>query len=168
MTIEIMLYEDKFRGDLKLMLGDYLHLVAKEVKHEPWKFEINVLEAVDFTFKNLSDFVPPNGKIFIAKKSSECVGTASLKKIRPKIAEIKRMYVKPEFQGVGIGNLLLEKALEEAKTLNFEEVFLDTPPPFKASHQLYKKHGFQGFQEYPEVAIPDELKVDWVYMKKVL
>ena len=123
MTIEIMTYEDKFRGDLKLMLGDYLHLVAKEVKHEPWKFEINVLEAVDFTFKNLSDFVPPNGKIFIAKKSSECVGTASLKKIRPKIAEIKRMYVKPEFQGNGIGNFLLEKALEEAESLNVQEVF---------------------------------------------
>ena len=38
-------------------------------------------------------------------------------------AEIKRMYVKPEFQGNGIGNFLLEKVLEEADSLNVEEVF---------------------------------------------
>ena len=83
-------------------------------------------------------------------------------------AEIKRMYVKPEFQGNGIGNFLFEKALEEAESLNVQEVFLDSPPPFKTSHQVYKKHGFKVFHEYSEVAIPVELKVDWVYLKKIL
>ena len=57
-------------------------------------------------------------------------------------AEIKRMYVKPEFQGNGIGNFLLEKALEEADSLNVQEVFLDGPPPFKTSHQVYKTARF--------------------------
>jgi len=46
------------------------------------------------------------------------------------------MYVKPEYQGNGIGNLLLENALEEAKRLNAKEILLDSPPPFKPSHQL--------------------------------
>ena len=54
--------------DLKSMLRDYLHLVAEEVKHDPWRFEVNIAEALDFTFQNLSDFTPPKGKIFIALK----------------------------------------------------------------------------------------------------
>ena len=78
------------------------------------------------------------------------------------------MYVKPEYQGNGIGNLLLENALEEAKRLNAKEILLDSPQPFKPSHQLYKKYGFKIFQEYPEVAITAELKVEWVYMRKIL
>ena len=61
-----------------------------------------------------------------------------------------------------------ENALEEAKRMNAKEILLDSPPPFKPSHQLYEKYGFKIFQEYPEVAIPAELKVEWVYMKKTL
>jgi hypothetical protein len=52
--------------------------------------------------------------------------------------------------------------------MNAKEILLDSPPPFKPSHQLYEKYGFKIFQEYPEVAIPAELKVEWVYMKKTL
>ncbi len=168
MKIDVITYKDELQQDLKSILGAYLNLVAKEVKHDPWRFEINIAEALDFTFKNLNDFTPPKGKIFIAQNSNQTVGTASIKKIRPDNAEIKRMYVKPEYQGNGIGNLLLENVIEEAKRMDAREIFLDSPPPFKPAHQLYEKYGFEIFQEYPEVAIPAELKVEWVYMKKIL
>ena len=168
MKIDVITYKDELQQDLKSMLGDYLNLVAIEVKHEPWRFEVNIAEALDFTFQNLSDFTPPKGKIFVAQKSKQTVGTVSIKKIRPNTAEIKRMYVKPEYQGNGIGNLLLENVIEEAKRMDAREIFLDSPPPFKPAHQLYEKYGFEIFQEYPEVAIPAELKIDWVYMKKIL
>ena len=168
MKINVITYKDELEQDLKSMLRDYLNLVAEEVKHDPWSFEVNIAEALDFTFQNLSDFAPPKGKIFIAQNSNQTVGTASIKKIRPNTAEIKRMYVNPEYQGNGIGNLLLENVIEEAKRMGAKEIFLDSPPPFKPAHQLYKKYGFEIFQEYPEVAIPSELKVEWVYMKKIL
>ena len=71
MKIDIITYKDELEQDLKSMLGDYLKLVAKEVKHDPWRFEINVPEAIDFTFKNLNDFTPPKGKILIAQKSKK-------------------------------------------------------------------------------------------------
>ena len=61
------------------MLADYLSLVAKSVKHDPWNLEIDVEEAIDFTFKNLRDFTLPKGNIFIAQKANQSVGTASIK-----------------------------------------------------------------------------------------
>ena len=66
MTIEIITYVDELWQDLKSLLADYLSLVAKEVKHDLWNLKIDFEKAIDFTFKNLSDFTPPKGKIFIA------------------------------------------------------------------------------------------------------
>ena len=37
MKIDIITYKDELEQDLKSMLGDYLKLVAKEVKHDPWR-----------------------------------------------------------------------------------------------------------------------------------
>ena len=88
MKIDIITYKGELEQDLKSMLGDYLKLVAKEVKHDPWRFEINVPEAIDFTFKNLNDFTPPKGKILIAQKSKKCVGTASIKKYALKLPKL--------------------------------------------------------------------------------
>jgi hypothetical protein len=45
---------------------------------------------------------------------------------------------------------------------------LDTPPPFKPAHGLYQKFGFEFCDEYPEVGIPDDLKINWLYMSKIL
>ena len=71
MKIDIITYNDGLQQDLKSMLRDYLNLVAEEVKHDPWRFEVNIAEALDFTFQNLSDFTPPKGKIFIAQNSNQ-------------------------------------------------------------------------------------------------
>lgn len=80
MKINIITYKDELQQDLKSMLGDYLNLVTNEVKHDPWRFEINIAEALDFTFQNINDFKPPRGEIFIAQKSNQTVGTASIKR----------------------------------------------------------------------------------------
>ena len=87
--------------------------------------------------------------------------------IRPDVAELKRMYVKPEFQGRHIGEDLLIAALKTAQDFGAKEIYLDSPPPFKSAHNLYRKYGFEDFEEYPEASIPDEVKFDWVWMKKV-
>ena len=56
MKIDVITYKDELQQDLKSLLGDYLNLVAKEVKYDPWRFEVNIAEALDFTFQNLNDF----------------------------------------------------------------------------------------------------------------
>ena len=94
MKIDIITYKDELEQDLKSMLGEYLKLVAKEVKHDPWRFEINVPEAIDFTFKNLNDFTPPKGKILIAQKSKQSVGTASIKKYALKLQKLNACTLK--------------------------------------------------------------------------
>ena len=66
-------------------------------------------------------------------------------------------------QGRGIGESLVSASVDIALKLGATEMYLDTPPPFKSAHRLYQRQGFIWTEEYPEVDIPDELKIDWLY-----
>ena len=86
--------------------------------------------------------------------------------IRDTASELKRMYVEPELQRQKIGQILLEAAFERSLQFRATKMKLESPPPFKPNHKLYRKNGFEMTKEYPEVSIPKELKANWVYMKK--
>ena len=45
-------------------------------------------------------------------------------------------------------------------------MYLESPPPCKPAHKLYIKNGFELIEEYPEVSIPNELRFNWIYMKR--
>ena len=89
-----------------------------------------------------------------------------LKMIMDTASELKRMYVEPELQGQKIGQILLEAAIERSIQFGATERYLESPPPFKPAHKLYRKNGFKMIKEYPEVSIPYELRANWIYMRK--
>lgn len=164
MSVEIIRYRSEFHSDLALMLREYLAFTAIALRQAPWHYEVEIDEALSVTLDNLSDYSPPKGEIFIAVDNGIAVGTTTIKMIRADTAELKRMYVRPEFQGRKIGEALLEKSLETSKEFGAVQMLLDTPPPFEPAHKLYKKFGFEFCREYPEVGISDELKLNWLYM----
>ena len=45
MKIDVITYKDEQQQDLKSMLRDYLNLVAEEVKHDLWRFEVSIFKA---------------------------------------------------------------------------------------------------------------------------
>tara|TARA_B100001057_G_C22622277_1_gene861052 strand:+ start:326 stop:841 length:516 start_codon:yes stop_codon:yes gene_type:complete len=167
-SIQIVSFEKYLEGELRTLLREYLDFAANVIIEEPWKFSINIEKEIEFTFEKMKDFTPPNGDILVAFSDEQAVGTASIKMIRKDVSELKRMYVKPKFQGQLIGQKLLERLFKRSEEFGAKEVFLDTPPPFEAAHKLYLKNGFELFEEYPELSIPDELKPQWVYMRKLL
>jgi len=52
------------------------------------------------------------------------------------------MYLLPEFQGLGLGRLLLEAALEAARHLGFAEMVLETNAKLEAARRMYERYGF--------------------------
>ena len=71
-------------------------------------------------------------------------------------------------QGRGIGESLVSASVDIALKLGAIEMYLDTPSPFKPAHRRYQRQGVIWTEEYPKVGIPDELKIDWLYMHKQL
>ena len=96
-----------------------------------------------------------------------------MRKIREKIGEIKRMYVRPVFRGKGIGRTLLEKLINNAQDSGYTKLRLDSGPFMKEAHRLYYSFGFRNIKPYPESEllgenIPKEISENWIFMEMVL
>ena len=164
--IQIVSYNESFKDVLQKMLREYLEYTAKFLKEEPWNCSIDIEHELAKTFDNLGQFKAPKGEILLAVINGRAIGTTSIKMIRDNASELKRMYIEPNFQGQKIGQLLLEATFRKSIQLGATEMYLESPPPFKSAHKLYQKNGFEIIEEYPEVSIPQELRFNWVYMKK--
>lgn len=62
--------------------------------------------------------------------------------------EMKRLYVRPEFRGRHIGNYLIEQILDDARTIGYKHMFLDTLPFLENAIHMYKKYGFYETKRY--------------------
>ena len=90
----------------------------------------------------------PDGGIVLCKVENEFIGCAGIRRIDSDTAELKRMFLKTDFQKQGTGKLLLEKAVELARELNYKTIRLDTLNYMNAAINLYKKYGFYEIPAY--------------------
>jgi len=91
---------------------------------------------------------PPRGSLLLARVADEFVGCAGLRDLGASVAEMKRMYVLPAYQGRGVGKLLTVRLLEIASGLGYEAVRLDTISRLDRAVTLYRKLGFIEIDAY--------------------
>lgn len=91
-----------------------------------------------------------NGCFWCLFKNEILIGTIALRTIdiENNTAELKRMFVLPEYQGKGYGRLLLNYAIAYAREHNYNKICLDTRKQFSAAQHLYKSTGFQETEKY--------------------
>ncbi len=105
----------------------------------------------------------PDGSFFIAKDGKNVIGCIGLKKIQSGICEMKRLFVKDEYKGRGLGKELIKTLIEEAKKKGYSKMRLDTLSKMKSAQRLYKEFGFYEIEQY--VVNPIE---GAVFMEKIL
>lgn len=94
-------------------------------------------------------YAPPGGCLLLAKQESKAVGVVGLKPLAAGIAEIKRLYVVPKARGAGLGRVLAERAIAEARAKGYRRVRLDTHrPSMTAAIALYRSLGFVEIPPY--------------------
>ena len=60
----------------------------------------------------------------------------------PNACEMKRLYVRRAFRGQGIGRILVETILEQARLAEYSSLLLDTLSDMETAHALYADLGF--------------------------
>ncbi|MBX7061732.1 MAG: GNAT family N-acetyltransferase [Pyrinomonadaceae bacterium] len=109
-------------------------------------------------------YAPPDGRLILAYKDGELAGGIALRKIGKGICEMKRLFLRENARGSGIGRLLVEKIIEEARIIGYEKMRLDTfPPKMGKAVKLYESHGFYEIPPYYENPYDGVL-----YMEKIL
>ena len=114
---------------------------------------------------DLTPFTPPQGSLRLADDANGAAGIACLQQIRPGVGEIKRMYVRPEARGAGIGRALLAGVLQDARAASYQRVRLDSVRFMHAAHSLYRSAGFVERAPYEESEIPPEFWSRWIFME---
>ena len=109
------------------------------------------------------------GRLFLAKVKGADAGIACLRKLRAEVCEVKRMYVRPIFRGKKIGKLLLSKLIEEARTIGYSKILLDSDSYMVNAHTVYKAMGFVETLRYPESKMSGyHYSQHMIYMEMVL
>lgn len=83
------------------------------------------------------------GIFYVLMDNNNIVGTVAVLRVDEKTLKLKRLFLKKDSRGKGLGLMLLKKAVKFCKTQNFNKIFLHTSPKFKTAIRLYKKFGFQ-------------------------
>jgi GNAT superfamily N-acetyltransferase len=84
----------------------------------------------------------PRGRLLVAHLGDEPVGVGALKPVDDTTAEIKRMYVRPWAQGLGVGRAILTRLVQDARTEGYATVRLETLRFMTAALAMYHSFGF--------------------------
>jgi putative acetyltransferase len=94
-------------------------------------------------------YAPPSGAILLAVVNDEPVGVVAVQPLdEDGVCEMKRLYVRPDHRGDGIGRALAASILNVARDLGYTTMRLDTVASMTAARTLYRSLGFEECEAY--------------------
>ena len=162
MTINIIVPASQPELEDARRLGyEYVETIGKNPLLETYFKDQNFLPEIDQMPRG---YEPPEGIYLLAYADNKAAGTVALKRLDNNICEMKRLFVSPKFQGVGLGKLLAERVMDEAKKLGYAKMRLDNSRSVMAKAVLlYKSLGFYEIEPYNQNFVADAL-----FMEKIL
>ena len=121
---------------------------------------------VDLCFQNFDDelahlpgdYAVPSGQLLLAWVDGELAGCGALRACSEadyaNACEMKRLYVRPGFRRSGLGRVLAQALLDEARRAGYSVMLLDTLDDMEAARELYEMLGFVEIPPYYYNPIP--------------
>jgi ribosomal protein S18 acetylase RimI-like enzyme len=129
--------------------------------------------AIDLCFQGFAEelaalpgaYAPVRGRLLLAQVGGEAAGCVAVRPLDGAVCEMKRLYVRPAFRRQGIGRLLAERAVHEARAIGYLTMKLDTLPRMQAAIGLYERLGFVRCTPYYDTPLADTVFMELCFSK---
>lgn len=92
------------------------------------------------------NYAPPNGVFLLARVDGEAAGCCALSPLplsdHLNACEMKRLFVRRTFRGLGLGRRLVDAILTQAHVAGYNTILLDTLSDMETARGLYQEVGF--------------------------
>jgi GNAT superfamily N-acetyltransferase len=96
-------------------------------------------------------YAPPHGRLLLANVNGQPAGCVALRRFDQTRGEVKRLYVRPQFRGSGLGKALMNALAAEARGIGYSELIADTIPTVMATAlAMYERLGFERITPYSD------------------
>jgi putative acetyltransferase len=130
------------------IIEDYERWLGVDLCFQGFKEELETLATM---------YGRPKGALLLAEMDGEDAGCIALRDMGDGIAEMKRLYVAPDYRGLGIGRSLTEDFISVARSLGYSAIRLDTIPRLGVAYTIYQKMGFRKIRPYTYNPDPDAI-----------
>jgi ribosomal protein S18 acetylase RimI-like enzyme len=99
-------------------------------------------------------YADKGGALLLAFDSNQPAGTIAMRRLDGTSGEVKRLYLRPKFRGLGLGRRLLEAVIAQATAVPYECLYADTLPSMMEALNLYQRVGFERVEPYSSTPTP--------------
>lgn len=93
-------------------------------------------------------YTRPQGGVWLASAANQPAACVALRPHDRHTAEMKRLYVRPDFRGMGLGRRLVNLVVTYAADAGYRRICLDTLPAMSEAIGLYRQMGFKPIEAY--------------------
>jgi GNAT superfamily N-acetyltransferase len=135
------------RESARMLISEYLHWIGESAQRE-YKLSFDVDAMVESDMSDPEKFHPPYGRFYVVRENDAFVAVGCLKRLDELVGEVQRMYVRASARGKGIGHLIVDRLIVDARQIGYRKLRLESLKFLAAAHALYKSVGFVEIDPY--------------------
>ena len=129
-------------AEIRALFAEYQQWLGADLSFQGFSSELDSLADL---------YAPPGGRLLLARAPGGAVaGGVGMKGLEPGICEMKRLYVRPPWRGLGLGRLLAEAVVQAGRDAGYAVMRLDTLTRLQEAVALYRSMGFCEIPPYYE------------------